>query len=169
MFDARHIENAGTFDAVNVTNFGAKSGSWREAFGFCPSLKRLYIKNLKVSLNISWSPVDYESINYIISAAANTGAITISVSPFTYNLLSQADFDLAASKNITIALITTNYVEDKRLGEIADKADKTEVVLKNEVEETDAIELVAQMGLVSPIATDDGSIYTDENNVVYSL
>ena len=130
MFDARHIENAGTFDAINVTNFGAKSGSWREAFGFSTSLKRLFIKNLKVSLNISWSPVDYESINYIISAAANTGAITISVSPYTYNLLSQADFDLAASKNITIALITTNYVEDKRLGEIAGKADKTYVDTK---------------------------------------
>lgn len=130
MFDARHIENAGTFDAVNVTNFGAKSGSWREAFGDCPSLKRLYIKNLKVNLNISWSPVDYASINYIISAAANTNKITISVSSYTYNLLSQADFDLAASKNITIALLTGNYVEDRRLGEIAGKADKTYVDTK---------------------------------------
>ena len=127
MFDARHIECAGTFDAVNVTNFGAKSGSWREAFGDCPSLRRLYIKNLKVNLNISWSPVDYNSISYIISAAANTNKITISVSPYTYNLLSQSDFDLAASKNITIALITTNYVEDKRLSDIANKADKTEI------------------------------------------
>ena len=127
MFDARHIENAGTFDAINTTNFGAKSGSWREAFGDCISLRRLYIKNLKVSLNISWSPVDYDSIYSIISAATNTSAITISVSPYTYNLLSQADFDLAASKNITIALISTNYVEDKRLGSIANKADKSYV------------------------------------------
>ena len=130
MFDARHIENAGTFDAINVTNFGAKSGSWREAFGFCPSLKRLYIKNLKVSLNISWSPVDYDSISYIISAAANTNAITISVSPYTYNLLSPADFTAASNKKITIALITTNYVEDRRLSTIADKADKVEALLK---------------------------------------
>lgn len=130
MFDARNIENAGTFDAVNVTNFGAKSGSWREAFGFCTSLKRLYIKDLKVSLNISWSPIDYDSISYIISAASNTNKITISVSPYTYNLLSQADFDLAASKNITIALLSTNYVEDKRLGEIAGKADQTYVDTK---------------------------------------
>ena len=123
MFDARNIENAGTFDATNTTNFGAKSGSWREAFGDCTSLRRLYIKNLKVNLNISWSPIDYNSIYYIISSAANTNAITISVSPYTYNLLSQSDFDLAASKNITIALITTNYVEDKRLSAIANKAD----------------------------------------------
>jgi len=127
MFDARNIECAGTFDAVNTTNFGAKSGSWREAFGSCPSLRRLYIKNLKVNLNISWSPVDYDSISYIVSSAANTSAITISVSPHTYNLLSQEDFDLATSKNITIALISTNYSEDKRLGEIANKADITYV------------------------------------------
>lgn len=127
MFDARNIECAGTFDATNCTNFGAKSGSWREAFGDCPSLRRLYIKNLKVNLNISWSPIDYASMQYIISNAANTTKITISVSPYTYNLLSQADFDLATSKNIAIALISTNCVEDKRLSEIANKADKSYV------------------------------------------
>ena len=118
MFDARNIECAGTFDAANVTNFGAKSGSWREAFGDCPSLRRLYIKNLKGNLNISGSPVDYHSIQYIISAAANTNKITIYVSPHTYNLLSASDFELAASKNITVALLTGNYVEDKRLSAI---------------------------------------------------
>lgn len=124
MFDARNIECAGTFDAANVTNFGAKSGSWREAFGDCPSLRRLYIKNLKVNLNISWSPVDYASISYIISEAANTNKITISVSPYTYYLLNQADFELAAEKNITIELLSTHYSEDKRLNDIANKADK---------------------------------------------
>ena len=121
MFYARNTEAAGTFDATNVTNFGAKSGSWREAFGYCSSLRRLYIENLKVNLNISWSPVDYESISYIISNAVNTNAITISVSPYTYNLLGPSDFELATSKNITIALLTTNYVEDKRFSTVAYK------------------------------------------------
>ena len=125
--EATAVENAGTFDAINVTNFGAKSGSWRDAFRMCSSLRNLYIKNLKVNLNISWSPINYESIYFIISTAANTNKITISVSPYTYHLLSQADFDLAASKNIVIELLTANYVEDKRLGDIADKADKTYV------------------------------------------
>ena len=120
MFYARNVENAGTFDATNTTNFGAKSGSWREAFGYCISLRNLYIQNLKVNLNISWSPINYDSIYYIISEAANTNAITISVSPYTYNLLGQSDFELAASKNITIALLTGNYVEDRRLSAIAD-------------------------------------------------
>ena len=127
MFESTAIENAGTFDATNVTNFGAKSGSWREAFGYCNSLRNLYIKNLKVNLNISWSPINYDSIYFIISMAANTSAITISVSPYTYNLLSESDFELATSKNITIALLTTNYIEDKRLSAIDNKADKTYV------------------------------------------
>ena len=127
MFESTAIENAGTFDAINTTNFGAKSGSWREAFGYCSSLKNLYIKNLTVNLNLSWSPINYDSIYFIISTAANTSAITISVSPYTYNLLSASDFELAESKNITIALLTTNYIEDRRLSEIANKADKTYV------------------------------------------
>lgn len=121
MSAATAIENAGTFDAEFVTNFGAKSGSWRDAFGWCSSLRNLYIKNLKVNLNVSWSPLNYDSISFIISEATNTNAITISVSPYTYNLLRQVDFDLAASKNITIELITTNYIEDKRLTAVGDK------------------------------------------------
>ena len=127
MCEATVIENAGTFDAINVTNFGAKSGSWRDAFSWCISLKNLYIKNLMVNLNVSWSPLNYDCINFIIANAANTKKITISVSPYTYNLLGQDDFDLAASKNIAIELITNNYVEDKRLSTIANKADKTYV------------------------------------------
>lgn len=52
------------------------------------------------------------------------------------------------------------------------KADKTEVATKidrSEVEEEDAIQIVADMGLVSPIAAEDGAIYTDENGDVYIL
>jgi hypothetical protein len=127
MYQSTAIENAGTFDAINTTNFGAKSGSWRDAFGQCSSLRNLFIKNLSVNLNISWSPINYESIKFIISSAANTKTITISVSPYTYNLLGPSDFELAASKNITIELITTNYIEDRRLSTIADKADKNYV------------------------------------------
>lgn len=127
MCEATAIENAGTFDAIKVTNFGAKQGSWRDAFRMCYSLRNLYIKNLTVNLNISWSPINYESIYFIISTAANTKKITISVSPYTYNLLSPSDFELATSKNIVIEQLTANYVEDRRLSDIAKKADKTYV------------------------------------------
>lgn len=49
------------------------------------------------------------------------------------------------------------------------KPDREEVVLRSEIEEEDAIELVADMGLVSPVVAEDGSIYTDENGALYSL
>lgn len=137
MYASTAIENAGTFDAINTTNFGAKSGSWRDAFGWCSSLRNLYIKNLKVNLNVSWSPINYDSIYFIISEAANTNAITISVSPYTYNLLSQSDFELAASKNITIELLTTNYIEDRRLNNIANKANASDVLIKAQQTLTD--------------------------------
>ena len=41
--------------------------------------------------------------------------------------------------------------------------------IKNKPNEQDALELVAELGLVSPVASDDGSIYTDENGALYSL
>ena len=126
--EATAVENAGTFDAVNVTNFGAKSGSWRDAFRMCVSLRQLYIKNLKVNLNVSWSPIDYASIYFILSTAANTKKITISLSPYTYNLLGPSDFELATSKNIVIEKLTTNFVEDRRLSAITTNGDGTQVL-----------------------------------------
>ena len=49
------------------------------------------------------------------------------------------------------------------------KADKEEVVFRDEVEESKAIELVTKVGFVSPATADGGSIYTDEKGVVYTL
>ena len=52
------------------------------------------------------------------------------------------------------------------------KADKTELATKidrSEVEEEDAIALATEMNLVSPVAAEDGSVYTDENGAMYSL
>ena len=114
-YHAPNILNIGVLDATNTTNFGAKSGSWRDAFADCTCLQNLYIINLKVNLNISWSPINQESIYFIVNRATNTKNITISLSPYTYYGLSQETKDLAASKNITLELITSNYLEDKRL------------------------------------------------------
>lgn len=55
---------------------------------------------------------------------------------------------------------------------LSKKADKTELNMKidrSEIEEEDAVMIVAEMGLVSPTFADDGSIYTDENGALYSL
>lgn len=115
MFYAPNVLNAGVFDAINVTNFGAKSGSWRDAFAYCYQLSNLYIKNLKVNLNISWSPINQQSLNFILSESANTNKITIYLSSHTYYGLTEANKTLAAEKNIVLSLIDTNISEDVRL------------------------------------------------------
>lgn len=114
MYHAPAITHAGVFDAAKTTNFGAKKGSWQEAFGDCISLTSLYIKNLKTSINISWSPINNESLEFIIQNAANTSKITISVSPYTWYRLTDEIKAAATAKNITLALITTNYTDDSR-------------------------------------------------------
>ena len=161
MSAATAIENAGTFDAINTTNFGAKSGSWRDAFGWCSSLRNLYIKNLKVNLNVSWSPLEYDSIYFIISTAANTNKITISVSPYTYNLLGPSDFELAQSKNITIALITTNYIEDRRLSSVSITGDGTKVLSNDGTYKTLPTK-------TSQLENDSGFITREELNAILS-
>ena len=52
------------------------------------------------------------------------------------------------------------------------KADKTELATKidrSEIEEEDAVNIAAEMGLVSPVADEDGAVYTDENDDIYTL
>lgn len=115
MYDSSAIVHAGIFDASNTTNFGAKKGSWQDAFGKCYSLTDLFIKNLKASINVSWSPINTRSIEYIVNNAINTSKITISVSPYTWYRLTDAIRETAKSKNITLEVLTTNYSDDARL------------------------------------------------------
>lgn len=121
MFHSPAIQYAGVFDAKNTTNFGAKKGSWQEAFGDCYSLQTLYIRNLKTSINISWSPINNESIEYIVNNAINTTSITISVSPYTWYRLTDDIKNSASAKKITIALLTGNMEDDIRWGNKQDQ------------------------------------------------
>ena len=41
--------------------------------------------------------------------------------------------------------------------------------IKGKPGEMDAIEIAAIVGLVSPLADDNGSVFTDENGAIYSL
>lgn len=41
--------------------------------------------------------------------------------------------------------------------------------IKNKPNEDDALILIAEMGLIDPISDEDGAIYTDENNLIYTL
>lgn len=114
MYDSSTIEHAGVFDAINTTNFGAKKGSWQDAFGKCYSLKDLFIKNLKTSINVSWSPINNRSIAFIVDKAINTSKIYIYVSPYTWYHLTDDIKQAATAKNISIQLLEGNYIEDSR-------------------------------------------------------
>ena len=115
---APNIRNIGVLDAANTTNFGAKSGSWRDAFACCYCMENLYIKNLKTNLNISWSPINIESLSFIIENAINTSKITISVSPYTYYKIPDSLKTTATEKNITLELITSNTYDDVRFANL---------------------------------------------------
>lgn len=140
MYHAPAIQYAGVFDAKNASNFGAKKGSWQEAFGDCYSLQTLYIRNLKTSINVSWSPLNNESIEYIVNNAINTTTITISVSPYTWHRLTDAIKSAATAKKITIALLEGNMEDDNRLKVIPTLATKEELGAKQDkIEDLDAI------------------------------
>jgi hypothetical protein len=49
------------------------------------------------------------------------------------------------------------------------KPDREEVVLRSEIEEQDALEILMEMNMVAPVMADDGSVYVDENGAMYSL
>lgn len=49
------------------------------------------------------------------------------------------------------------------------KPNREEVILRSEIEEEDAVSIAMEAGLIDPVAAEDGSIYTDENGVLYSL
>lgn len=40
---------------------------------------------------------------------------------------------------------------------------------RSEVREIDAIQIATKTGLISPTVAEDGSIYTNENGVIYTL
>lgn len=75
------------------------------------------------------------------------------------------------------ALIGEASVEEQIAAAIAgipqtdwDETDETApTFIKNKPDEEDALEIVMMTNLVSPAAAEDGSIYTDENGVLYSL
>lgn len=72
---------------------------------------------------------------------------------------------LISKSNLDIVLQTIK----KLLSLKADKFELATKIDRSEIEEIDAIEIVTELGLISPIATEDGSVYTDENGDMYSL
>lgn len=111
-----------------------------------------------------------KEINKTSDFIIDTKADNVSYDRDTGDLQLMANGQLIGDKiNIGLQNSDSVFTDDKFLEMMSLKPDRNEVVLKNEIEEIDAIEIAAYMGLVCPIAAEDGSVYTDENGVLYSL
>lgn len=66
-----------------------KSNSLYHIFGLCPKLEEVHIYGLSLPISFSDSPLlNYASLDCLITNAANTAAITVTVHPTTYSYLS---------------------------------------------------------------------------------
>ena len=85
-FDSGSIVNVlGVIEADNVPSFHIQT------FTHAVKLRTIYIKNLKVDLPISQTPVlELTPLNYIVENASNTSAITITVHPEVYAKLTDS-------------------------------------------------------------------------------
>lgn len=96
---------------IGVLDFSGITTSVNYTFASCEKLSSVFIKNLKISIPFSDSPLlSLESLQYLITNAANTSAITVTVHADVYAKIqdeSQADWHAliasAQEKNITFA------------------------------------------------------------------
>lgn len=66
-----------------------KSSSLESIFNDCPKLEDIQIYGLSLPISFSDSPLlNYASLDCLITNAANTAAITVTVHPTTYSYLS---------------------------------------------------------------------------------
>lgn len=81
------------------------------AFSLCAKLCKVRIKGLRQNVSFKHSPlISYESLNYLVTNAANTAAITVTVHPTTYSYLTgtaQPTEEVGGTTEEWQALVTT--------------------------------------------------------------
>lgn len=78
-----------------------------DAFGSCIALEDVQLKNLKCSISFSYSPLlSLDSIQYLVTNAANTSPITVTLHPDAYARLTDEIITAATAKQINFATET---------------------------------------------------------------
>ena len=73
-------------------------------FRVCPELRELKLKSLKISISFSDSPLlSLDSISYMVTNAANTSPITVTLHPDAYARLTDEIITAATAKQINFA------------------------------------------------------------------
>lgn len=96
---------------IGVLDFSKITSNVNYTFVSCEKLNSVFIKNLKISIPFSDSPLlSLESLQYLITNAANTSAITVTVHADVYDKIQDetnaewhALIETAAAKQITFA------------------------------------------------------------------
>lgn len=95
----------------------------------CVRLANVKIKELKLDLSFAESPlISYESLNYLVTNAANTPAITVTVHPTTYSYLTgiaQPTAEVGGTTDEWQALVTT--AQGKRISFAVPEETQSEV------------------------------------------
>lgn len=72
------------YGEINVYNWTEGEGAW-PPFGECVSLETVFIRRLRISLTLKWSPkISLQSMQFLVTNAENTTAITITVHADVY-------------------------------------------------------------------------------------
>lgn len=115
--------------------------NWNKALNFIPKIAEIIV-------------YDIDELHDKIRVKIGDGVTNVKELPFF------------GGETIDLAQPDWNQTDETALNFIKNKPD---VILRSEIEEIDAIELVTESNLVSPAAAEDGSIYIDENDAIYSL
>lgn len=96
---------------INVSGVSTFIESNILSFNNCAKLSRVLLLNLKLDISFQDSPlISYESLNYLVTNAANTAAITVTVHPTTYSYLTgtaQPTEEVGGTTEEWQALVTT--------------------------------------------------------------
>ena len=102
----RFCSNLHTIKGLTMAE-DTQEGKVSEAFAGCVKLRNVELKNTKVNISFSDSPLlSLDSIQYLIAYAANTSPITITLHPDAYARLTDELIAQATEKQITFATPT---------------------------------------------------------------
>lgn len=141
--------------------------NWQLATGFSPMAGEIIIYDIDENYS-------YERIK-IGDGVQNVNALPFVDDVLRTELIEQIN-NVDTKVNEVGALVGDTSVSDQineaLLNSQADwdQTDSTKPdYIKNKPDENDALELVSEMGLAEPVFAEDGSVYTDENGVLYTL
>lgn len=86
--------------------------------------------------------------------------------------IKEVDNKVIAVGNLVGNESVSNQINEALLNSQADwnQIDNTQPdFIKNKPDEDDAIELLIEMNIVEPVVSENGSIYTDENDAIYTI